>query len=434
MVAVSRFVRFASVATTFVSATDATGTSNFVAKGSRGFSRAIGANANSDSFTIALSDTDQFDINKNGIGTEVITLASGVDLDPRFVARDIEFKLHSVSADPDPAYKFAQCKFRNGGINGGVNSFNSLIIYSGVVGSGTSGSNIVNVSIPAGTPGRDARGVLGFDTEDDQAGLEFTQLGSYTGDAVASGVYGGQFDDTYHLQIVDGLGETVVSLGNTGNTYTGTPTAGGIFIGSNNDVYTVTIDTTNGSSMGQGTGNVPTFIVADTQTDDNSSIVEILYADHWYDVGEADGPRIKFTDAVFGNGDDFTITCSGAIGSPATVGNAKYIWDNDLGDDSSKIQGVSPVTTSVAGSRVGTRGVTLHLSDSGALAPGDRFTILCRGPQPEDTNVTQLNFGNVTVSTQSSVQVVWFELISGAVSMSTVKFSLQSDGTFQNHD
>ncbi|MCK4829048.1 hypothetical protein KA005_75695, partial [bacterium] len=34
----------------------------------------------------------------------------------------------------------------------------------------------------------------------------------------------------------------------------------------------------------------------------------------------------------------------------------------------------------------------------------------------------------------SAVKVVWFELISGAVSMSTVKFSLQADGTFQHHD
>ena len=39
----------------------------------------------------------------------------------------------------------------------------------------------------------------------------------------------------------------------------------------------------------------------------------------------------------------------------------------------------------------------------------------------------------MTVSTTSALKTVWFELISGAVSMSTVKFSLQSDGTFSHH-
>jgi hypothetical protein len=38
------------------------------------------------------------------------------------------------------------------------------------------------------------------------------------------------------------------------------------------------------------------------------------------------------------------------------------------------------------------------------------------------------------VSTNSPVKTVWFEIIAGAVSMATVKFSLQSDGTFQHHD
>lgn len=427
MVAVSRFVKFSTTGDTFASAVDATAASNFVAKGSRGFSRAIGANANSDSFTVVLSTTDQFTININGVGSELITLASGTNLDPRFVARDIEYKVHAVSADPDPAYKFSQCKYRNGGINGGSNTEMSLIIYSGVVGSGTSGSN--KVTITSG-PGRDVIGVLGFDSEDSQSGLEF-DYSAYTGVAVPSGAYGGQFDDAYHIQICDF--ETVGIVSSTGNTYAGTATAGGIFIGSSDDTYTVTVATSVGTSMGQGTGNVPTFTVTST-SDTNNNVIEMLYADFWYDVGTSNGPRIKFTDAVFANGDDFTIACVAASGAAATVGTAKYIWDNDLGDDSSRIQGVSPVTTAVAGSRIGTRGVTLHLSNSGNLNPGERFTITCRGPQPTDTNVTQLNFGNVTVSTQSAVQTVWFELISGAVSMSTVKFSLQSDGTFQHHD
>ena len=78
--------------------------------------------------------------------------------------------------------------------------------------------------------------------------------------------------------------------------------------------------------------------------------------------------------------------------------------------------------------------MTVAFSNSGSLTAGEVFGVTCRGPQRTNPDVTQLNFGNVTVSTNSPVKVVWFELISGAVSMSTVKFSLQEDGSFSHHD
>jgi hypothetical protein len=184
--------------------------------------------------------------------------------------------------------------------------------------------------------------------------------------------------------------------------------------------------------MGAGSANVPAFTTTSNPDADNASAIELLYPDHYYDVGSL-GVRVKFSDAVFGNSDTFTITTSGATGAGGNVGSAKYIWGSSLGD-SSKAIGISPRTTSVNGERVGSKGVTLHMSNSGALGAGDYFNIICRGPQPLDSNVTQLNFGNVTVSTNSAVHVVWFELISGASAMSTVKFSLQADGTFQHHD
>jgi len=65
---------------------------------------------------------------------------------------------------------------------------------------------------------------------------------------------------------------------------------------------------------------------------------------------------------------------------------------------------------------------------------GDEFRALCVAPRPSNTNLTNLNFGNVTVSTTSSVKAIWFELISGAYIMSTVKFGLQSHGTFSHHN
>jgi len=422
MVAVSRFVEFSVNSQTF-----ATGTStDSEAQGTRGFSRGTGLGAGDDSFSITLNSNDQLAVNINGVGPETITLASGTDLDPRFVARDIEFKLHS--ANSDDAFKFAQCNWRNGG--GGANTENSFIIFSGRLGNNAS-VNDVNVASPGV---RDARSTLGFDTVDEQFGVD-GNAGTYTGTVAVSGSYGGQFDDTYRLMIAEA--EVVDDpVPNGGNTYAGTAETGGIYTGGADDVYTVTIDTTNGSTMGAGSTNVPQFTVTDTPgSDDNANPIELLFSDHWHDVGDL-GVRIRFTDAVFGNGDTFAINAFTASGTgyPKAVGAAEYIFASEQ-EDSSKSITLGAVTTSTGpGTQVGTRGVTVSFSNSGTLDLGDLFDIICRGPQPTDSDVTQLNFGNVTVSTNSAVKTVWFELISGAVAMSTVKFSLQSDGTFQHHD
>jgi hypothetical protein len=424
MVAVSRFVEFSATGQTF-----ATGVSTeATCKGSRGFSRGTSLGAGADSFTIVANSNNQLAVNINGVGPNTITLASGTNLDPRFVARDIAFKLHSASSND--AFKFAQCEWRNGG--GGTNSRNSFIIHSGVMGA-NGGTNDVNVT--AG--GFDAQATLGFTTKDEQAGINFATTfpsSSYTGALTVSGSYGGQLDDTYVIMIAEN--ETVGNpTAGGGNTYTGTATTGGIYTGSAVDTYTITIDTTNGSVMGAGSGNVPTFTVADTPgSDDNATSIELLYPKFWYDVG-ALGVRISFTDAVFGNGDTFTVVATPGSGTayPKAVGAAKYIFSSSQ-EDSSKAIGLSAVTTQTTGTQVGTRGVTVSFSNSGTLSLRERFRIICRGPQPTNSDVTQLNFGNVTVSTNSSVKVVWFELISGASAMSTVKFSLQSHGTFQHHN
>lgn len=428
MVAVSRFVEFSVTGTTF-----ATGVSTeAVAQGTRGFSRGTSLGAGADSFTITLNSNDQLAVNINSVGPETITLASGTSLDPRFVARDIAFKLHS--ANSDDAFKFAQCDWSNGTsitTNPGPNAENAFIIYSGKLGN-NGGNNDVNVTSPGG---RDARATLGWTTLDERAGVDFaTDFGSgYTGVAAVSGSFGGQFDDFYTALISDGeLVENAVAGG--GNTYTGSVITDGLYIGSADDTYTVTITTTNGSTMGAGSLSVPSFQVTDTPGgDDNSNSIELLYPDHFYEVGNL-GVRIKFSDAVFGDGDTFTINAFTASGTAtAAVGAAKYIFSSTRGD-SSKVLGIGSTTTQVTGTQLGSVGVTIQWSNSGVLALGERFNVTGRGPQPTDSNVTQLNFGNVTVSTNSPVKVVWFELISGAVSMSTVKFSLQSDGSFAHHD
>jgi hypothetical protein len=437
MVAVSRFVEFSVTGQTLISVASAEASGAEDAQGTRGYSRGTGLTSGvDDSFTIVLNDTDQMKVDINGSGPFDITLASGTDLDPRFVARDIEFKLHAADSSDD--YAYAQCNWRNGG--GGNNDDNSFIIYTGQTGNNT-GDNDVTVTAPT-SASRDCRNIIGFDTVVEAAGTiaSATQTGSYTGTVTTSGSYSGQFDDFYTIMIADG--ETVADpVPNGGNTYEGTSETGGLYTGVADDDYIVTITTTNGSTMGAGAGNVPTFTVTDTPgSDANSDAIELLYHNHWYDVGDL-GVRIRFTDAVFGNGDTFAVAATTAVAVGGAVGVAKYIWSS-YQEDSSKSPGsnggstISPITTTDAsgGSQLGTRGVTVAFGDSGTLTARDRFSVICRGPTPIDSDVTQLNFGNVTVSTHSSVKTVWFELISGAVSMSTVKFSLQSDGTFSNHD
>jgi len=423
MVAVSRFVEFSVTSQTYVTgvSTDAT------AKGTRGYFRGTGLTTGNDDFTITLNSNDQLAVAINGVGPFTITLASGTALDPRFVARDITYKINSASSDA--SFAFAQCEFRNGGLVG-TNSFNSFIVKSGKLGKNASG-NTVAITSPGG---RDARATLGMASSSAAAGQDQSDLiaSSYTGAVTVSGAYGGQFDDFYTVMIssIETVG-TVTPGG--GNTYNGTATVGGLYTGVAGDSYTVTISTTAGSTMGAGSGNVPTFTVTDTPgSDDNANPIELLYPGAWYDIGSL-GVRAKFTDAVFGNGDTFAIQALTASGGTGAVTTAKYIWSSTL-EDSSKAYGISAVTTSTVGTQVGTKGVTIAFSNSGTLSAGERFHIICRGPRATSSSVTQLNFGNVTVSTNSAVKVVWFELISGAVSMSTVKFSLQNHGTFSHHN
>ncbi len=203
--------------------------------------------------------------------------------------------------------------------------------------------------------------------------------------------------------------------------------------GDNNETYTVTVSTTNGSVVGGGTTHVPTFTVTSTQSDTVATAQEILYANEIYYIG-ARGLTLKFTDAPFGNGDTFTIVCTKPVtvdGSNATaaVGTAKYHYRSTLGDDST-----ASTTTAIGGSALGRKGLTIAWSNSGVLTPRDEWKIVCKGPTPEAYGVTSMVYGNVTVTTESAVKVHVFEIQSGAVDMSSVKFSLQSHGTFAHHD
>jgi hypothetical protein len=370
-----------------------------------------------DNFTIG-STNNILGLSVDGGSYHNITLASGVSLDARFVARNITEKMHSTQPSDD-SWAHATCEWVN----------NKLIIYSGNVGA------VSSMAVTSGT--NTAFDTLGFtsNTPTQGAGNSYKVAGNdHNGGITISGTWEGMFDETYTILI-----NKVTTIGSPSpggsNEYSGTFTAAGQYNHSQADpTYTITIDGGNGLTVGGGTTHVPKFSWTSTSSFDDGGPVEILYSDHWYNVG-THGLKVKWSDAVFGDGDTWTIVCTKpvqAVNGQATapVGTAQYVWTSERGDECS-----SPiVTSSTSWTRVGTRGAYMKFAGgSNNLEAGDEFRVVCTGPQPSNYDISSLNYGNVTVTTESPVKCVFFEIISGAVMMNAVKFGLQSNGSFSYH-
>jgi len=416
MSAVTRWVEYS------VDAAGEAGTGGGTAEGTgtRGYRVATGA-----------SDVDSFDIGAGNNRLHVsmdgdsgfVTLASGTNLDPRFVARDITEKLHNLGKN-DPSYDQSQCVWEN----------NQLNLYSGSLGSSSSvavvsGTNTAHIELGWGTstPG-------GGSNNNPATGA----LNQYNGGLTVSGTYNGFFDETYTVVIHNGWTIGTAVKGGS-NSYTGTLTTGGIFNYTSDITYTINIDTTNGTTMGGGTGNVPKMSWTSTGNVDNSgTAVELLYPGFWYKLGTK-GVMVKLSDAVFSHcpagTPAWTIACTypnttHGANSQGSAGDARYVWGSTRGDDS----GNNPIDTAEdAWTQLGTRGIYIKFTGNNMFKAGDQFHVVCTPPQPKSYDITNLNYGNVTVSTEAPVKSVIFEIMSGAIEMSTVKFGLQSHGTFEHH-
>lgn len=396
-------------------------------KGTRGYS--IATASVGDTFTIGPT-TNRLHIAIGGVSAPYITLYSGASLDPRFVARDITEKIHALNMGTED-YDKAVCVWENDGAYG-----NHLVIYPGETGAGS------QVVVSSGT--NSAHSVLGWNTKSEAGGDAGSN--TFTGGISVSGTYYGLISEVYKIVIsnqdIDPSGSAVRGIGTPSkggsNTYAGTMTTGGVFNYASDIEYVINIDTSAGTTMGAGTGNVPTMSWTSTGSVDNSSTnTELLYPNHWYNVGSK-GLMVKFTDAVFNTASPaWTIQCykpwhAQGTNANAPVGTAQYVYSSDRGDMSS-----SPTTTVSGGyTTLGSRGLQINFNGGGAsnLAAGDEFTVICTGPAPTGYNITSINYGNVTVSTESSIKTVMFEIESGAAQMSTVKFGLQNHGTFAHHN
>lgn len=400
-----------------------TGGGTAEACGTQGYSLATGG-TDKDSFNIGTSN-NRLHVAIDG-DSSYITLASGVALDPRFVAKDVSEKLHNLGKN-DPSYDQAICVWEN----------NQLKLYSGSLGSSSS------VAVVSGT--NTAHLELGWGSKTEVGGTNNNTaknpaaLNQYNGGITVSGTYNGFFDEVYTIVINDGWTVGTPSKGGS-NTYTGTITTGGIFNHYADITYTLNISTTNGTTMGAGVGNVPQLSWTSTgNVDNSSSAVDLLYPNYFYKIGTK-GLRVKFTDAVFSHCPPgtpaWTIACTyprytHGSNTQGAAGDAKYVWGSSRGDDS----GNNPIATSESSlTRLGSRGLYIKFTGDNLFEAGDMFRIICTGPQPQSYDVTNLNYGNVTVSTESSVKAVSFEITSGAIELSTVKFGLQSHGSFLHHN
>lgn len=387
--------------------------------GTRGYS--IGTASVGDTFTIT-STTNKLHLSIDGDSGPYITLTSGTNLDPRFVARDITEKMRALGKN-DARWDDAICKWENT-----YNHGNRFKIYSGSLGTSS--------SVTVSTTGSDsAHAVLGFSTREESGGTAGSN--NFNGTIEVSGSYKGMLPEVYKIVItndndaVRGIGTPTKNI-----TYDGTMTTGGVYNYTADTTYTITIDTTNGTTMGAGTGNVPIMTwTASPSADDSTTGTELLYPDHWYNVGTR-GLMVKFSDAVFSNG-YWTVPCyqpDYTSGSNVTdpPGTAYFAYSSDRGD----MGGAAVTPASGTTTDLGSRGLKISFvptDSSDYLGIRDEFYVICNGPKPSAYDISSVNFGNVTVSTESDTRCVTFEIESGAYQMGSVKFGLQSHGSFQHH-
>jgi hypothetical protein len=422
MSAITRWVQYNVTSTS----TAGTGGDTNQGRGTRGYVAAT--TAVDDTFIIGANNNRLYlTIDGNSTPSYITITTSGLALDPRLVAKEITEQIHGASVLE--CYQRAQCVWTN----------NHFKIYSGSLGSASS------IIVSSGT--NTAHLELGFGTNSAVGGFA-TGNTSTGGGITVSGTYNGFFDEIYHVVVAGAVNVNTPSKGG-GNTYNGTISVNSVVKTGSAITYTLKISTTNGTTMGGGTGNVPvltwtTTAAIDDSTNSSDSVIEkrpieLLFSNYWYSVGTK-GLMVKFSDAVFNSCDPgWTVVCDAITtvdGSNASApkGTAKYVWSSSRGDNTP----IALLTSNGGFTRLGSRGLTIRFDVTSNLYATDEFYVVCSPPQPASlstpTGITALNFGNVTVSTESPVRVVMFEIMSGAVEISTVKFGLQSHGTFAYHD
>ena len=370
--------------------------------------------------------------------SKTITLASGTNLDPRVMARDITDRMHRDYPVNTPIWTQAYCLWWGDGFS----------LHTGIAGLNASVSVQYTANSAAATLGF-TEGVVSYGSDNNRlykggiaAGNKTTN--TYSGSISVSGTsFAGAWDEYTVVAINSdaGLGQGSARLiTHASGTYPGTVTLGGIYNHSTSTTYHVTVTTSGSASYMNGVLNaVPTmswYVDYGSGDVSASGTTQLLYPKLPYPLGTK-GLWIKFSNAPFGYpGDAWQIQASGIIaptGYDYQWGSAmrKVIWSSIKGDVQWNYQ-----STQTYGNYfpIGTKGIYVAANQNYNVSPGDTFRFRVPGPVPYNYDLTSINLGNITVTTSSRVFCARFDLIGGATELTTVKFSLLDDGGMAYHD
>lgn len=370
--------------------------------------------------------------------SKVFTLASGTNLDPRVIARDITDKMHREYPTNNPVWTHAYCLWWNEAfeLRGGIAGVNASVAVDYTANS-------------AATKLGFTHGVTAYGSDNNRlygggiaAGNKTTN--TWSGSMSVSGTSFAAAWDEYMVVAINqtdpvtpGQGSATVQTHASGS-YPGTVTLGGVYNYTDNTTYHVNVAVSGSSSYMNGiTGSVPVMtwygVGGDTVA---SGSQELLYPNYPYPLGNK-GLWVKFSNSPFTYpGDDWQIQASGILapsGYNYQWGSAlrKVIWSSYRGDTEWDYQ-----DTATFGNyfRVGRKGIYVSANQDYSVAPGDTLRIRLSGPVPYRYDISSINLGNITVTTTSRVFCVRFDVIGGAVELTNAKFSLLDDGGMAYHD
>jgi len=367
--------------------------------------------------------------------SKIFTLASGVNRDPRVLARDITDMMHREYPTNTPIWTNANCGWWSNGfkVNAGICGHNASVQIDYTANSAA--------ELLGFTHGTVAYGSDNYRLPDGEIAAGNKSTNTWSGSVSVSGTsFKGAWDEWVAVAVNSdgGSGQgTAAIITHASGTYPGTVTLGGVYNYSDDTVYHVQVSVSGSASYMTGVKDaVPlmTWYGTGGDTTMSGSAIQLLYADQPYPLGNK-GLWIKFSNSPFSYpGDAWMISASGILdGSNYQWGSAmrKIIWSSHKGDTEWTQQ-----STSTYGNyfRVGRGGVYIAANQDYNVAPGDTLRVRVPGPVPYLFDTSSINLGNITVTTTSSIFAIRFDLIAGAVELTNVKYSLLSNGGMGYHD
>jgi hypothetical protein len=391
--------------------------------------------------TITSSNSDLAIVMGDGLETnsKTITLSSGINLDPRVIARDITDKMHREYPVNTPLWTQAYCLWWR----------NNFEIRTGIAG--------LEASIRLNTCSNNAADTLGLPVSAEAihgsnnnrlydggiaAGNKTTN--TWSGTVTVDGTsFAGSWDEYTVVAINSdaGLGQGSASIiTHASGTYPGVVTLGGVYNYTLGSTYHVSVTVSGSASYMNGVKDACPVLdwYSDPASGDTTSSgsIQLLYPNYPYPLGNK-GLWVKFSNAPFSYpGDAWMIQASGIVapeGYDYQWGSAmrKIIWSSIRGDVEWAYQDTATYGDSF---RVGRKGIYVTADQNYSVAPGDVLRIRVPGPVPYLFDITSINLGNITVTTSSRVFAVRFDLIGGAIELTNVRFSLLDNGGMAYHD